>query len=243
MQRAAAANVSSSKTPESSSQSKQPNNGEDLPSPKRQKLSADTSAVPNTNTPANIDAISTAIKAEEEKRSAAVAKQAAEAGETEWVLQFPENTPASGSASDYRNGNVGQAYILPPTSLDADDFEAGEDNGRRGYGNFKSKRRARTWVGEGEEEEEVKSDDAEDPQLAAMIRDARSKSEKDKKKGGKGKTRRDNEGASRSGSGNGAGAIGDNVDLSKLSSISGGMNKVEKRGDSKPRWKGDKGRR
>jgi hypothetical protein len=109
--------------------------GDTRPSPKRQKLSNQSaSPIPS----ADLEAISAAIKAEEDKRTAAVSRQAAEAGETEWVLKFPAGVGGTG------NGSVGtgQPSVVPAGSLDAigidDDMECG---GRRSYGNFKPKKR------------------------------------------------------------------------------------------------------
>ncbi|KAJ5621070.1 hypothetical protein N7510_005054 [Penicillium lagena] len=99
-----------------------------LPStPKRARLSEQNSpATPRTS---DMEAISAALAAEEEKRREAIARQAAEAGETEWVLDIPPAT----------NGNALQPLVVAADSLDADgDVGAG---GRRAYGNYKRKQR------------------------------------------------------------------------------------------------------
>lgn len=99
-----------------------------LPSiPKRPRLSEQNSpATPRTS---DLEAISAALAAEEEKRREAIARQAAEAGESEWVLDIPPAT----------NGNAPQPLVVAADSLDADgDVGAG---GRRAYGNFKRKPR------------------------------------------------------------------------------------------------------
>ncbi|CAL5871494.1 uncharacterized protein PFLUO_LOCUS5747 [Penicillium psychrofluorescens] len=99
-----------------------------LPStPKRPRLSEQNSpATPRTS---DLDAISAALAAEEEKRREAIARQAAEAGESEWVLDIPPAT----------NRNAPQPLVVAADSLDADgDVGAG---GRRAYGNFKRKPR------------------------------------------------------------------------------------------------------
>jgi hypothetical protein len=75
-----------------------------------------------------MDAIAAALAAEEEKRQQAVARAAAEAGETHWVLDVPA-MPQS----------TQQPMVLAADSLDADDDTY--SGGRRAYGNFKRKER------------------------------------------------------------------------------------------------------
>ena len=105
--------------------------------PKRPRLSEPNS--PSTPRTSDLEAISAALAAEEEKRQAAIARQAAEAGETEWVLDIPH-------AANY---NAPQPLVVAADSLDAGgDVGAG---GRRAYGNFKRKQRTVslcTWIGE-----------------------------------------------------------------------------------------------
>lgn len=97
---------------------------DDTPStPKRQRLSAPSS--PGTPQ-SDLDAISAALAVEEEKRREAISKQAAEAGETQWVLDIPAAT-----------SNPTQPLVVAADSLDTeDDIPQG---GRRAYGNFKRK--------------------------------------------------------------------------------------------------------
>jgi hypothetical protein len=92
--------------------------------PKRVRLSTE----PNSpSTPkSDLEAIAAALAAEEEKRREAVARQAAEAGESEWVLDIP--------ATNY----TPQPIVLTADSLDAEgDIPRG---GRRAYGNFMRKK-------------------------------------------------------------------------------------------------------
>ena len=91
---------------------------------KRPRLSTEAES-PSTS---DMDAIAAALAAEEEKRQKAVARAAAEAGETHWVLDFPA-TPQS----------TQQPMVLAADSLDADDDT--HSGGRRAYGNFKRKER------------------------------------------------------------------------------------------------------
>lgn len=74
----------------------------------------------------DLEAISAALAAEEEKRREAISRQAAEAGESEWVLDIP--------AANYNP----QPIVLVADSLDAED-EAPR-GGRRAYGNFTRKK-------------------------------------------------------------------------------------------------------
>ncbi|KAI1982438.1 hypothetical protein LOZ53_000146 [Ophidiomyces ophidiicola] len=123
MQRAAAASTSTPATP-ASEKSAAPAELT-TPSPKRRKVSADTSSnSPLTPSSSDLKAISAAVKAEEEKRAAAIAKQAADAGETEWVLEFPAGTITN----------------LPSAKTDSNPaIEEPVDGGRRSYGNYKKK--------------------------------------------------------------------------------------------------------
>lgn len=96
------------------------------PTPKRARLSTEAQSPGTPGTPqAELDAINAALKAEEEKRREAVARQAAEAGETEWVLDIP--------AASYPS----QPMVVAADSLDTEgDTLRG---GRQSFGNFKRK--------------------------------------------------------------------------------------------------------
>lgn len=92
--------------------------------PKRVRLSTEPSSP--TTPQSDLEAIAAALAAEEEKRREAVARQAAEAGESEWVLDIP--------AANY----TPQPVVLSADSLDAEgDIPQG---GRRAYGNFMRKK-------------------------------------------------------------------------------------------------------
>ncbi|KAJ5912652.1 hypothetical protein N7504_001535 [Penicillium tannophilum] len=99
--------------------------------PKRQRKSMEHQS-PSTPQ-ADLDAIAAAIAAEEQKRQEVIARQAAEAGETHWVLDVPAaNSPPPQP----------QSYVMATESLDVeDDLSFG---GRRGFGNFKRKVPAQT---------------------------------------------------------------------------------------------------
>lgn len=119
MQRAAA--TAATKEPQSPAASE-----DGKRTPKRPRLSTELGS---SSTPqSDLEAISAALAAEEEKRREAIARQAAEAGESEWVLDVP--------AVSY----TPQPIVLSADSLDAEgDIPQG---GRRAYGNFMRKKPA-----------------------------------------------------------------------------------------------------
>lgn len=136
---------------------------------KRPRLSTEAES-PRTS---DMDAIAAALAAEEEKRQQAVARAAAEAGETHWVLDVPA-TPQS----------TQQPMVLAADSLDADDDTY--SGGRRAYGNFKRKERKpqTTPRKEGNDDGEDDYDEDEDivnpsnPQeVSKMMEKARLKAE------------------------------------------------------------------
>lgn len=105
----------------------------ETPSPKRQRLSTTTSEPATTPGPASdLDAVNAALAAEEQRRADAIARQAAEAGETNWVLDF-EGPAVKTTASS-------QPMIVAADSLDAEDQEL-SNGGRKTYGGFKSRSR------------------------------------------------------------------------------------------------------
>lgn len=100
--------------------------------PKRPRLSSEgLSQSPGATQSSDLEAISAALAAEEEKRREALARQAADAGETEWVLDY------SGAE------DTGNEYAPPPVVIAADSLDADDDDlaygGRQAYGNFKRK--------------------------------------------------------------------------------------------------------
>ncbi|KAJ5272288.1 hypothetical protein N7478_007413 [Penicillium angulare] len=129
MQRAAATSASKeTELPGSSPASK----GKDH-SPKRQRMSME-----NTGQ-SDLERMQAAMAAEEEKRRVAVARQAAEAGESQWVLNIPAATPRA------------QPYVMAAESLDAEDDLHG---GRRGFGNFKRKQNTSAQTNNGSDDDE-----------------------------------------------------------------------------------------
>ena len=94
------------------------------PKPKRQRQSSESGAAATPQ--AELDAISAALAAEEDKRREAIARQAAEAGETHWVLDIPAAPPSPA-----------QPLVVAADSLDAEDNIL--QGGRRGFGNFTRK--------------------------------------------------------------------------------------------------------
>lgn len=116
------------------SSSPTPIEGPETPSPKRQRLSTTTSEPATTpRSLSDMDAVNAALAAEEQQRADAIARQAAEAGETNWVLDFQGPAVVSKTATSL-------PMIVAADSLDAEDQELSND-GRKCYGGFKSKRR------------------------------------------------------------------------------------------------------
>lgn len=165
MQRAAAAspsnnnNSSAPNTPPSAKRPPHPEQDEGgspttPPSQKRQKLSSSGQAYSDASSPvptprsSDLEAIALAKAAEDQKRSAALAKYAAEVGETRWVLDFGPG----GDAHNQRGGTAGSnhPYIVSAQSFDSmeEQNQYGHDNdstslsGRQCYGNYKRKKRS-----------------------------------------------------------------------------------------------------
>ncbi|KAL4988905.1 hypothetical protein BDW68DRAFT_83630 [Aspergillus falconensis] len=99
--------------------------------PKKRRVSAadGSPAAPSSD----MKAISAALAEEEERRREAISRQAAEAGETEWVLDF--------EGADTVN-QYAQPLVLADSSLDADDDDLG-CAGRQLYGNYKRKNKTK----------------------------------------------------------------------------------------------------
>jgi hypothetical protein len=74
-----------------------------IPSPKRAKLSANSSFQASSGS--ELEAVRAALAAEEAKRDAAMERQAAEAGETRWVLSFRDEESG-------RDGNPSRLKII-----------------------------------------------------------------------------------------------------------------------------------
>ncbi|KAJ0416367.1 hypothetical protein BJY00DRAFT_233664 [Aspergillus carlsbadensis] len=123
MQRAAAsAAAQESSQPESASNSQ-------ASTPKKRRISTEPAESSSPTRPSDMEAISAALAEEEEKRRDAVARQAAEAGETEWFLDFD-----GADSAQYAQPPV----VLADYSLDADDDDIAY-GGRQAYGNYKKK--------------------------------------------------------------------------------------------------------
>lgn len=141
MQRAAAAQA---QQPSASASTTEPF----TPSPKRPRLSPSHSpAISESSSTADLQAINAAIAAEEEKRAAAVARAAAEAGETQWVLDY-----TSGAAATIIPQQPPRPVAVAADSLDAeldddDDDAVDGSSARRCYGSFKSRQKRHSYVG------------------------------------------------------------------------------------------------
>jgi hypothetical protein len=100
------------------------------PSPKRQKKNSDSPVTPKVNVDALADqrAIQAALDAEEAKRQVALDKQAAEAGDTRWVLSYEDQEKSALAANGgLRTIQAGYANLDVPTPqqvkpMDDDDF-------------------------------------------------------------------------------------------------------------------------
>ncbi|RHZ54515.1 uncharacterized protein CDV56_107530 [Aspergillus thermomutatus] len=152
MQRAAAT-AASKETPQTSS-AEEPT----TPTPKRPRLSSEgISQSPGATQSSDLEAISAAIAAEEEKRREAIARQAADAGETEWVLDYS-------GAEDTGNEYAAQPLVIAADSLDADDDDL-VYGGRQAYGNFKRKNKI--------EYTDASADPTDPEQINSMINKAK----------------------------------------------------------------------
>ncbi|OOF89928.1 hypothetical protein ASPCADRAFT_212379 [Aspergillus carbonarius ITEM 5010] len=143
MQRAAATNAArEASQPTSTDESKLST------PPKRQRLSTGPADSPTPRS--DLDAISAALAEEEEKRKEALARQAQDSGDTEWVLDY---APVAQYAPP--------PFVVADGSLDADDDEIA--GGRQAYGNFKRKKK--TVSGEEAEENDDGSIKKEKPRV------------------------------------------------------------------------------
>jgi hypothetical protein len=110
------------------------------PSPKRRKTDSASPARFNVDALADRSAIQAAIASEEAKRQAALEKQAAEAGDTRWVLSFEDQNHFSASTSTVlRVVSTGFANIdtLPSQAAYVEDVEDKPVMvGRRSFGKF-----------------------------------------------------------------------------------------------------------
>ncbi|KAK0663203.1 hypothetical protein DIS24_g1284 [Lasiodiplodia hormozganensis] len=164
MQRAAASHSSPKDSPST------PNG----PPAKRQR----TSAASSPATPSDLEAVNAAIAAEELKRSQAIEKAAAEAGETRWVLSFREPEKEARQRSALCVVSAGYA------ALDNDDDSDEEDDapqvGRMSFGK-KPEAPKKNEDSESDEGSSSESDQDEDP-AAKMIREARKEAAREKRK-------------------------------------------------------------
>lgn len=114
----------------------------DEPSPKRRRTdSASTPSKVNVDALADRKAIQAALASEEAKRQAALEKQAAEAGDTRWVLSFEDQQHSAPSpVLALRVVQTGFANLDASPSLPRFSDEESEDTavmiGRRSFGRF-----------------------------------------------------------------------------------------------------------
>ena len=134
MQRSAAANASAS--PHSS-----PKATPDSPQqPQQKRRRIDSQSSPSTPTAqSDLDRINLALAEEEKKRQDALARQAHDAGETKWVMDYARNGSSNGTAKDGGTRKV----VVSTTYSGLDAVEDGmsgnrapNDLGRRSFGRF-----------------------------------------------------------------------------------------------------------
>lgn len=117
----------------------------DQPSPKRHKSTHTSESSFNVDALADQEAVRAALAAEEAKRQAALEKQAADAGDTRWILNFKEDLKSFSTQTkkSFRIVEAGFASIdhslagRHSAKYDEDsDLEAPVMIGRRSYGKF-----------------------------------------------------------------------------------------------------------
>ncbi|KAB8264584.1 hypothetical protein BDV32DRAFT_74009 [Aspergillus pseudonomiae] len=144
--------------------------GSNTPTPKRQRFAPGEQSYSPAATPSkDLEAISAALAAEEEKRREAIARQAAESGETEWVIDFAE---------DPVHQYAPPPFIVANGSLDADDDDDLAYGGRQTYGNFKRKKKTETRNTGGDESGSEEDEDEDEDDVESMINKAKAKASK-----------------------------------------------------------------
>lgn len=143
------------------------------PPTKRQR----TSAASSPATPSDLEAVHAAIAAEELKRTQAIERAAAEAGETRWVLSFREPEKEARQHNALRVVSAGYA------DLDNEDEDDDEDEapqvGRMTFGK-KPAPPAKDEDSESDEESNSESGEDDDP-ATKMIREARREAAKERR--------------------------------------------------------------
>ncbi|OJD33006.1 zinc knuckle protein [Diplodia corticola] len=163
MQRAAASQSSPKESPST------PNG----PPAKRQR----TSAASSPATPSDLEAVNAAIAAEELKRTKAIDRAAAEAGETRWVLSFREPEKEARQMNPLRVMSAGYAAL--DNGDDSDEDDDAPQVGRMSFGK-KPAPAKKDDDSESDEESSSESDEDEDP-AAKMIREARKQAAREKR--------------------------------------------------------------
>ncbi|KAF5860593.1 hypothetical protein ETB97_001367 [Aspergillus alliaceus] len=155
--------------------SQQPSAGDSNTSTsKRPRVAPGEHSQSPAGTPSNdLEAISAALAEEEEKRREAILRQAAESGETEWVLNFSQENAV--------NQYAPPPFIVADDSLDADNDEDLAYGGRQAYGNFKRKKNT-VKRDAGGNEPDASEDEAEDgDDVDSMINKAKAASKQHSK--------------------------------------------------------------
>ncbi|KAK7514387.1 uncharacterized protein IWZ02DRAFT_493473 [Phyllosticta citriasiana] len=171
MQRAAASHNTTPKSPFTPSG----------PPAKRQRTSATSSPA----TPTDYDAVQAAVAAEEAKRAAAMERQAAEAGETRWVLSFMEPEKESRRKGSL---NVVSAGFADLDNTNDDDNDDDEDDvpqvGRMAFGKKPPPPAQNNGSDSDSESDSSEAEEDKDP-TTAMIREQRKEAARAKRRGKK----------------------------------------------------------
>jgi hypothetical protein len=117
----------------------------DQPSPKHHKSTHTSESSFNVDALADQEAVRAALAADEAKRQAALEKQAADAGDTRWVLNFKEDLKSFSTQSKNSFRIVEAGFASIDHSLTGRHSAKGDENsdleapvmiGRRSYGKF-----------------------------------------------------------------------------------------------------------
>ncbi|KAF2113786.1 hypothetical protein BDV96DRAFT_601260 [Lophiotrema nucula] len=210
------------------SAAKEPSTPSNPPPSKRVRLSNGTSSTPATPAPSEQAVVQAALAAEEKKREEALDRAAAKAGETKWVLSFQEpDRSTRGEGLEVREVGFGGIDLLESD----EEEESGQGGARMRFGGG-VKRKAQKIVKEeesdaesgeasesdsedsGEDEEDLDSDDPTAELIRETKRDVYAKEREARRVSKESKKERESM-RRRSG-------VDEDMDVSKLSSLSGG---------------------
>jgi len=150
---------------------------------KRQRLSNGGEAFSSPVTPSDQELIQAALAGEEQKRAQAIERQAADAGETRWMLSIVEEPSRVRPGLNVVNAGFGQIDVTHTNHNEDDDDEEEDDDdeghtplaGRRIFGKFKDPDAVAPKQGSSEasSSESGSEDDEDDDPLGEMLREER----------------------------------------------------------------------